>query len=55
MSATPDDLKPGLPFSLVNKLDVLSKKMIPIEAVEFPQVIYLFFDSFIDFQFAISG
>ncbi len=32
MSATPDDLKPGLPFSLVNKLDVLSKKMIPIEA-----------------------
>lgn len=32
MSETPDDLKPGLPFSLVNKLDGLSKKMIPIEA-----------------------
>ena len=32
MSATPDDLKPGLPFSLLNKLDILSKKMIPIEA-----------------------
>ena len=32
MSETPDDLKPGLPFSLVNKLDGLSKKMIPIES-----------------------
>ena len=32
MSETPDDLKPGLPFSLVNKLDGLSKKMIPIDA-----------------------
>jgi hypothetical protein len=32
MSATPADLKPGLPFSLVNKLDGLSKKMIPIDA-----------------------
>ena len=32
MSETPDDLKPGLPFSLVNKLDGLSQKMIPIEA-----------------------
>ena len=32
MSSTPDDLKPGLPFSLVNKLDGLSKKMIPLDA-----------------------
>jgi hypothetical protein len=32
MTETPDDLKPGLPFSLVNKLDGLSKKMIPIDA-----------------------
>ena len=32
MSETPEDLKPGLPFSLVNKLDGLSKKMIPIDA-----------------------
>ena len=32
MSETPSDLKPGLPFSLVNKLDGLSKKMIPINA-----------------------
>ncbi|UCH28384.1 MAG: sulfotransferase [Myxococcales bacterium] len=32
MSETPSDLKPGLPFSLVNKLDGLSKKMIPIDA-----------------------
>jgi hypothetical protein len=32
MSETPDELKPGLPFSLVNKLDGLSKKMIPIDA-----------------------
>ena len=32
MSETPDDLKPGLPFSLLNKLDGLSQKMIPIEA-----------------------
>lgn len=32
MSETPADLKPGLPFSLVNKLDRLSKRMIPIEA-----------------------
>ena len=32
MSATPDNLKPSLPFSLVNKLDVLSKKMIPIDS-----------------------
>ena len=32
MSQTPADLKPGLPFSLVNKLDGLSKKMIPIDA-----------------------
>lgn len=31
MSETPADLKPGLPFSLVNKLDGLSKKMIPID------------------------
>jgi hypothetical protein len=32
MSETPDDLKPSLPFSLVNKLDGLSKKMIPIDS-----------------------
>ncbi len=32
MSETPDDLKPGLPFSLVNKLDGLSAKMIPIDS-----------------------
>jgi len=32
MSETPDDLKPGLPFSLVNKLDGLSKKMIPLDS-----------------------
>lgn len=32
MSETPDDLKPSLPFSLVNKLDGLSQKMIPIDA-----------------------
>ena len=32
MSETPDDLKPGLPFSIVNKLDGLSKKMIPIDS-----------------------
>jgi hypothetical protein len=32
MSETPDELKPSLPFSLVNKLDVLSKKMIPIDS-----------------------
>jgi hypothetical protein len=32
MSETPEDLKPSLPFSLVNKLDVLSKKMIPIDS-----------------------
>jgi hypothetical protein len=32
MSETPDDLKPSLPFSLVNKLDVLSTKMIPLES-----------------------
>lgn len=31
MSETPEELKPGLPFSLVNKLDGLSKKMIPID------------------------
>jgi len=31
MSETPDELKPSLPFSLVNKLDGLSKKMIPID------------------------
>jgi hypothetical protein len=32
MSETPEDLKPSLPFSLVNKLDGLSKKMIPIDS-----------------------
>ncbi len=32
MSETPDDLKPSLPFSLVNKLDGLSKKMIPVDS-----------------------
>jgi hypothetical protein len=32
MSETPEELKPGLPFSLVNKLDRLSQKMIPVEA-----------------------
>jgi hypothetical protein len=32
VSETPDELKPTLPFSLVNKLDVLSKKMIPIDS-----------------------
>jgi hypothetical protein len=32
MSETPDELKPGFPFSLVNKLDVVSQKMIPIDA-----------------------
>ncbi|MBW2587797.1 MAG: sulfotransferase [Deltaproteobacteria bacterium] len=32
MSDTPPELKPSLPFSLVNKLDVLSKKMIPIDS-----------------------
>jgi hypothetical protein len=32
MSETPPDLKPSLPFSLVNKLDLLSKKMIPIDS-----------------------
>jgi hypothetical protein len=32
MSATPAELKPGLPFSLLNKLDGLSQKMIPIDA-----------------------
>lgn len=32
MSETPADLKPGLPFSLVNKLDRLSRKMIPLDA-----------------------
>ncbi len=32
MSETPEDLKPGFPFSLVNKLDRLSQKLIPIEA-----------------------
>jgi hypothetical protein len=31
MSATPAELKPGLPFSLLNKLDGLSQKMIPID------------------------
>ncbi len=31
VTETPDELKPGLPFSLVNKLDGLSKKMIPID------------------------
>lgn len=31
MSATPAELKPGLPFSLLNRLDGLSKKMIPID------------------------
>ncbi len=32
MSQTPAELKPTLPFSLVNKLDGLSRKMIPIDA-----------------------
>ncbi len=32
MSDTPPELKPSLPFSLVNKLDGLSKKMIPIDS-----------------------
>ena len=32
MSETPPELKPGLPFSLVNKLDGLSQKMIPIDS-----------------------
>ncbi|MGB5809953.1 MAG: sulfotransferase [Polyangiales bacterium] len=32
MSETPEDLKPGFPFSLVNKLDGLSKQLIPIDA-----------------------
>ena len=32
MSETPPELKPSLPFSLVNKLDGLSKKMIPIDS-----------------------
>lgn len=32
MSETPDELKPGFPFSLVNKLDIVSQKMIPIDA-----------------------
>ncbi len=31
MSETPDELKPGLPFSVLNKLDRLSEKMIPIK------------------------
>ena len=31
MSATPAELKPGLPFSLLNRLDGLSQKMIPID------------------------
>jgi len=32
MSETPDELKPGLPFSALNKLDRLSEKMIPIDS-----------------------
>jgi hypothetical protein len=32
MSETPPELKPSLPFSLLNKLDGLSKKMIPIDS-----------------------
>ncbi len=32
MSDTPDDLKPGFPFSLVNLLDGMSQKLIPIDA-----------------------
>jgi len=32
MSETPDELKPGLPFSALNKLDRLSQKMIPIDS-----------------------
>jgi hypothetical protein len=32
MTETPDELKPGFPFSLVNKLDIVSQKMIPIDA-----------------------
>ena len=32
MSETPEDLKPGFPFSLVNKLDVLSKELLPVDA-----------------------
>ncbi|MDH3727238.1 MAG: sulfotransferase [Myxococcales bacterium] len=31
-SETPEDLKPGFPFSLVNKLDGLSQQLIPIDA-----------------------
>ncbi|MEM9730911.1 MAG: sulfotransferase [Myxococcota bacterium] len=32
MSETPEELKPGFPFSLVNKLDGLSQQLIPIDA-----------------------
>lgn len=31
MSQTPEELKPGFPFSLVNRLDRLSQRMIPID------------------------
>jgi len=32
VSQTPEELKPGFPFSLVNRLDRLSQRMIPIDA-----------------------
>lgn len=32
MTETPEDLKPGFPFSIVNKLDGLSKQLIPIDS-----------------------
>ena len=31
MSVTPEELKPSFPFSLVNRLDKLSQRMIPID------------------------
>ena len=31
MSVTPEELKPSFPFSLVNRLDGLSQRMIPID------------------------
>lgn len=31
MSQTPEELKPGFPFSLVNRLDRLSQRMVPID------------------------
>ncbi|MEM7135324.1 MAG: sulfotransferase [Myxococcota bacterium] len=32
MSETPEDLKPGFPFSLINKLDGLSQQLMPIDS-----------------------